>query len=178
MKHSGEITTQHIAPIEIFPGSVTLETRVALETREDVFNAIGGDDGEYPKKHIFSESERIKFVRVIMFNDSRTSVIDAEYPSSGRGDIQIWVKPPFTSEADMKLRTGSDGKLQVEIKNGNYVFGDPQGGGTLTHPMKRRTYNEANTLLQKVRLTKPGMPYQDSTGQIVLIQIWTDASPE
>lgn len=171
---SSKITTQHIPPIEIFSGSVM------LETKENVGNAINGN-AEYPKRHVFSESRRIRFVRVIMFNGSRTSVIEADYtqgnPSSSKGSVEIWFTRHITDKANMVFRTGNSGKLQVEIDNVSHVFGDSECAGTPTHRRMRRTYNDLNALPQWVRLKKPDGTCQESTDRIVLIQIWAEAPP-
>src|SRR5262245_37530117 len=122
MINNSRIFTQHIAPIEIFPVSVNLET----DEDENVGGAIANNVMGYPKRQVFSKSGRIKFVRIIMFNGTRTSMIEADYtqdnPSCGESYIKIWVKQPNTRDSNLVFRTGMNGRLQVEIDNENHKF--------------------------------------------------------
>jgi hypothetical protein len=168
---SGQVRTQHIPPIEIIPGSVILETH--HESVGD--NMPSTNVPGYPKKHVFTRSKKIKYVRVIMFNGSHTSVIDAEYPSSQGGNIGIWVSS--TPEPNMVIKTGAgtDELLQLEIDNDRHEFGAVSIGGTTSHQTQRRKYNDPAARLSKVRLSGVGgSPDQVSTHQIVLIQIWPE----
>jgi len=175
MINNSRIFTQHIAPIEIFPGSVNLET----DEGENVGGPIMGNVSGYPRRQVFSMRGRINFARIIMFDGLRTSTIEADYtegnPSSEEGIIKIWVKQSSAGNANLVVRKGSDRNLQIDIDNVNQKFDVPVGSSEPTHRRKRRTYSETEARLCRVNLSRvEGDIPRGERDRIVLIQIWPE----
>lgn len=166
---SPHIRTQHIPPIEIWSGSVRLETENAVNNHRDDGLPPGSP---YKRRHVFVNDKQITFVRV--FTECNQT-IEAEYTNGGL--IELWVRQQDIGapRGHIAIRTPGTGQpLQVEIDNIDHSFENLSSGGTPSHPRKRRKYSDPNAKLLKARLSKPNGSADDITinSPICLIQIW------
>jgi hypothetical protein len=148
--------SDHIPPIEMSSGSVTLQTLVNLNDPTE--NSSEKSRGEYQRKQVFDGNGKIKWVRVILSDGT----IDMDYYGEKKeaakgGKISIWVKRSCNNYSDnpnLVIGTGDNGKLQVKIDSATHKFVRDLSGCPSRHSKMRWKYSDPDrdTMLWKVRV--------------------------
>jgi len=169
-----KLQTQHIPPIEISSGSVTLFTGCAPS------DPPKNTSGEEPRKQIFSRCGSIKWVRVILTDGTIAIDFYKNNPAARGGQIKIWVNSPNAPKPDLVLSTpDTGGPLQVEFGNVNGKF-ERDSSGPTSHGRSRHNYTGPNQGISKVVVQKTdGMECGVSTNlaqdiEIDRIIIWPE----
>jgi hypothetical protein len=152
--------SDHIPPIEMLSGSVTLQTLVNLNDPTE--NSSEKSRGEYQRKQVFDGNGKIKWVRVILSDGTINLDYYRDNEKAKGGKISIWVKRSCNDYSDNPNlvigtgddETGDDRKLQVEIDSATHKFVRDLSGCPSRHSKMRWKYSDPDrdTMLWKVRV--------------------------
>jgi hypothetical protein len=146
--HPKKLQTQHIPPIEISSGSVTLHTQFGVSDLPE------SASGEQPRKQVFDRCKKIELVRVILTNGTIAIDYYKNNPAARGGQIKIWVNGPNTPKPDMVLSTPvAGGPLQIEFGDGSGKF-ERDSSGPTSHGRQRYNYTGPNHGISKVVIRK------------------------